>query len=473
MTNSKSSPRWVLGLTAVASFMVALDALVVSTALTAMRTDLGASIGQLEWTVNAYLLTFAVLMMTAAALGDRLGRRRLFSAGLALFATASAACALAPDVDWLIAARAVQGAGAALVMPLGLALLSAAFPAERRRGAMAILSSVTGLSVLCGPLVGGVVVQGISWQWVFWLNVPIAAALMVLARARIDESRGPNIALDAPGLALVTGAALGLVWGLVRGNSAGWGSGEVVGTLALGAVLAAAFVACELRSRAPMLPLALFGSRAFSAGNAAAFLWSASLLGTLFLVAQFLQVALGYGPVDAGLRLMPWGAAVFVAPLLAARMVTLLGDRPMVVGGLAIQAAGTTWIALIADPGMAYARMIAPLILAGAGFALAIPSIQGAVMGAVGPESIGGAAGTLSTVRQLGGVFGVAIAAAVFAGSGGYGSAEAFSDGFVAAIGACAGLSLLGALVGLALPPVRVGSRSLHRTTTGVAPVEG
>jgi hypothetical protein len=295
----------------------------------------------------------------------------------------------------------------------------------------------------------------------------------VLTRARIDESRGPNTALDVPGLALVTGAALGLVWGLVRGNSAGWGSGEVVGALALGAALAAAFVACELRSRAPMLPLHLFASRAFSAGNGAAFLWSASLFGTLFLVAQFLQVALGYGPVAAGLRLMPWGAAVFVAPLLAARMVKILGDRPMVVGGLAIQAAGTTWIALIADPGMAYGRMVAPLILAGAGFALAIPSIQGAVMGAVGPESIGAASGTLSTLRQLGGVFGVAIAAAVFAAAGGYGSAEAFNDGFVAAIAACAGLSLLGALAGLALPPVRVGSRALHRTATGVAPAEG
>jgi len=163
MTNSRSTPRWVLALTSVASFTVALDALVVSTALSTIRTDLGTSIGQLEWTVNAYLLSFAVLMMTAAALGDRLGRRRLFTAGLALFATASAVCALAPDVNWLIAGRAVQGAGAALVMPLGLAMLSAAFPPERRGAAMAIFSSVTGFSVLCGPLLGGAIVQGISW----------------------------------------------------------------------------------------------------------------------------------------------------------------------------------------------------------------------------------------------------------------------------------------------------------------------
>jgi EmrB/QacA subfamily drug resistance transporter len=462
MTNSK----WVLALTATASFMVALDALVVATALSAMRTDLGASVGQLEWTINAYLLSFAVLMMTASALGDRLGRRRLFRAGLALFAAASAACALAPSVEWLIAARAVQGAGAAFVMPLGLALLSAAFPGERRRGAMAILSSVTGLSVLCGPLVGGAVVQGISWQWVFWLNVPIAATLIALAGTRIDESRGPNTALDVPGLVLVTGAALGLVWGLVRGNSAGWASAEVVAALALGIVLGAAFVACELRSRAPMLPVRLFGSRAFSAGNAAAFLWSASLLGTLFLVAQFLQAALGYGPLAAGLRLMPWGVAVFVTPLFATRLMARFDDRQIVAGGLALQAAGTTWIALIATPDLAYGRLLAPLVLAGAGFAIAIPSIQGAVMGAVGPESIGGASGTLSTVRQLGSAFGVAIAAAVFAAAGGYGSPTAFNHGFVAAIGACAGLSLLGALTGLALPTRTGRFAVLHRTAT-------
>jgi len=470
MTNTKSTPRWVLALTATASFMVALDALVVATALSAMRTDLGATIGQLEWTVNAYLLSFAVLMMTASALGDRLGRRRLFTAGLALFAASSAGCALAPDVHWLIVARTVQGAGAALVMPLGLALLSAAFPGERRRGALAILSSVTGLSVLCGPLVGGAVVQGISWQWVFWLNVPIAAVLIVLAHARIDESRGPSTAIDGAGLVLVTGAALGLVWGLVRADSAGWTSDEVLGALALGLALGAAFVAWELRTRAPMLPLRLFGSRSFSAGNAAAFLWSASLLGTLFLVTQFLQAALGYGPVAAGLALMPWGAAVFVAPLFAPRLMALVGDRAMVAGGLTIQAAATAWIALIADPHLPYWQMVAPLAIAGAGFALAMPSIQGSVMGAVGPESIGGASGTLSTLRQLGSAFGVAIAAAVFTGSGGYGSAASFNDGFVAAIGACAGLSLLGALAGLALP-VRVAVPGLHRTATEAASI--
>jgi EmrB/QacA subfamily drug resistance transporter len=460
MTNSKSSPRWVLALAATASFMIALDALVVSTALSTIRTDLGTSIGQLEWTVNAYLLSFAVLMMTAAALGDRLGRRRLFIAGLAIFAVASGACALAPDVGWLIGARAVQGAGAALVMPLGLALLSAAYPPQRRRGALAILSSVTGLSVICGPLVGGAVVQGISWPWVFWLNVPIALVVIVLARTRIDEGRGPDTTLDVPGLVLVTGAALGIVWALVSGNSAGWDSLQVLGSLAVGAVLGIAFVAWELRAGAPMLPLRLFRSRAFSAGNAAAFLWSASLLGTLFLVAQFLQNTLGYGPLGAGLLLMPWGVAVFAAPLFATRLVARFGDRRLVACGLALQAGGSIAIALIAEPGLPYWELVAPLVVAGGGFATAMPSIQGAVMGAVAPESIGRASGTLSTVRQLGSVFGVAIAAAVFAATGGYQSASSFNTGFVAAIAACAGLSLMGALAGLVLP---AGGRVVSR----------
>src|SRR3954465_8327705 len=252
-----TSRTWVLVLTSVASLMVALDALVVTTALSAIRLDLHASIEELEWTVNAYTLSFAVLMMTAAALGDRFGRRRWFVTGVALFTAASAACALAPGVGWLIAARAVQGAGAALVMPLALALLSAAYPPERRGAALGIFSGVTGLAVLGGPVVGGAITQGIAWQWIFWLNVPLGLVLAPLARTRLAESFGPAARIDVPGLALVTGAALGLVWGLVRGNASGWDSAEVVGALAAGAALLAAFVAWERRGAAPRLPARL------------------------------------------------------------------------------------------------------------------------------------------------------------------------------------------------------------------------
>jgi len=276
---------WVLGLTSVASLMVAVDALVVTTALPVIRVYLHASLAGLEWTVNAYVLSLAVLLMTGAALGDRFGRRRLFAAGMGLFVAGSAACALAQNIGWLIAARAVQGAGAAVMLAVGLALLSAGFPPEQRPKALGIFGAVTGLGVVLGPLAGGAVVQGISWPWIFWINVPIGLATIALTQARVGESFGPNSALDLPGLVLITGGAFGIVWALVRGNSADWGSAEVIGALAAGAALLVAFIAWELRARQPMLPMRLFGSRAFSAGNAAIFFLWASALGSVFFLA--------------------------------------------------------------------------------------------------------------------------------------------------------------------------------------------
>src|SRR6266542_1589490 len=217
--SSRSARRWVLALTSMASLMVMLDMLVVTTALSTIRLHLGASIEQLEWTVNAYTLSLAVLLMTASALGDRFGRRRLLVAGLGLFTAASAACALAPSVGWLIAARALQGAGAALVVPLAMALLGAAFPREERGRALGIFSGVTGVALIAGPVVGGAIAQGLAWQWIFWINLPIAVVVIPLVARRIDESFGPSSALDIPGIALVTGSALGLAWALMRGNS--------------------------------------------------------------------------------------------------------------------------------------------------------------------------------------------------------------------------------------------------------------
>ena len=238
-TGMNSKQKWILVLAALAAFMTALDTLVVTTALSTIRRDLGASVEELEWTVNAYNLSFAVLLMTAAALGDRFGRRRVFVAGIGLFVAASAACAVAPSVGALIAARAVQGAGAAAVTTLALALVGAAFPPEKRGGALGIFFAVNGLAVAGGPLVGGAITQGIAWQWIFWLNVPIGLALIPLVLRRIPESHGPDKALDLPGLALVSGGVLGLVWGLVRGNDAGWASAEVLGAFAVAVVFLA------------------------------------------------------------------------------------------------------------------------------------------------------------------------------------------------------------------------------------------
>jgi EmrB/QacA subfamily drug resistance transporter len=451
-TDTKRSIAWVVVLTAIGSFMGALDTLVVSTALPTIRLDLGASISQLEWTVNAYNLAFAVMLVTAAALGDRFGRRRLYAAGLVGFAAASVASALSQNVGMLIAARAVQGVGAAFMMSLGLALLSAAFPAEKRGTAIGLYSAVTGLAVASGPVVGGAVVNGLDWTWIFWLNVPIGLIAAPLALARMRESYGPNTTLDLPGLGLVSAGAFGLVWGLVRGNSAGWGSPEVVGTLAAGALLIAAFVAWERRAKDPMIPISFFRSRAFSAGNLAIFTVFGSLFAEVYFFSQFLQTGLGYDVLEAGLRLMPWtGTFLLVGPI-AGAMADRIGERPLMVTGLLIQAAATTWIALHASADMSYGEFVVPVIVAGIGISMAIPAAQNSVLGSVAQEAVGKAAGTNSVMRELGGVFGIAIAVALFAGAGSYASPQAFVDGFGPAAGVAAVLALVGAVAGSFLP---------------------
>jgi EmrB/QacA subfamily drug resistance transporter len=451
-TDTKSSIAWVVVLTAISSFMAALDVLVVSTALPTIRLDLDASVSQLEWTVNAYNLSFAVMLVTAAALGDRFGRRRLYAAGLVGFAAASAASALSPSIGWLIAARAVQGVGAAFTMSLGLALLSAAFPAEKRGTAIGLFSAITGLAVASGPLVGGAVVNGLDWTWIFWLNVPIGLAAAPLVLIKMRESYGPATGLDLPGLGLVSAGALGIVWGLVRGNTAGWGSLEVVGTLAAGALLVAAFVAWERRAKDPMIPISFFRSRAFSAGNLAIFMVFASLTAEVYFFAQFLQTGLGYDALGAGLRMMPWtGTFLLVGPI-AGAMADRIGERPLMVAGLLLQAAGTIWIALIASPDLSYAEFVVPLVIAGVGISMAIPSAQNSVLGSVAQEAVGKAAGTNSVMRELGGVFGIAITVAVFAGVGSYASAQAFVDGFGPAAAVAAAIALLGAAAGSFLP---------------------
>jgi EmrB/QacA subfamily drug resistance transporter len=406
-----------------------------------------------------------VLLITGAALGDRFGRRRMYAVGLGLFAVASAASALAPDAGWLIAARAVQGAGSALILPLGLALLSAAFPPERRGAAIGIFGAITGLAVASGPLVGGAIVQGLAWQWIFWINVPIGLAAIPFVMRKLDESLGPDTTLDIGGLALITGGALGIVWGLVRGNQAGWASAEVLATLIAGALLVAAFVAWELRAREPMLPMRFFRSRAFAASNAAIFFTLASLFGAVFFYAQLLQTGVGYGPLGTGLRLLPWtGTFMTVAPL-AGALADRIGERPLMVTGLSLQGAGMAWLALIAEPGMAYSQMLAPFIVAGVGISLALPSAQTSAVGSVAFEAIGKAAGVNSMMRELGGVFGIALAVAVFAGAGSYASAASFVDGFGPAIGVAAGLAFAGALVSLALPSRRRSAAPALATT--------
>jgi len=461
-TTSKTSAHWVLALTSAAQFMGALDALIVSTALGTIRHDLHASVGQLEWVVNAYSLTFAGLLMTASVLGDRFGRRRLFTTGVAVFTASSAACAAAPDIGWLIATRAVEGAGAALVTSTGMALLTGAYPPQRRGWALGIFSGVVGFAVLSGPLLGGAITQGLAWQWIFLINLPIGVVLLPLALRRIPERLGPSSAIDLPGVALITAGALGLVWGLVRGNAAGWGSLEVVGPLGAGTALVVAFVVWERRAPAPMLPMRLFGSPTFAIGNAASFLLFASNFSTVFFMAQFQQIALGQGPLAAGVRLLPWTAPLFFVGPRAGALVDRVGERPLIVSGLLLQAAGMALLAISATPGQTYAAMIAPMVIASTGIAIAMPAVQKAVVGSVGPRDIGKASGTYNTMRWFGAVFGVAVLVAVFAATGSYASPHLFTEGFSRAIAVSAAIALLGATIGLRLPSKPAATAIAH-----------
>ena len=460
-----SKQAWALGLASLASFMMALDSLVVTTALSAIRDDLAASIESLEWTVTAYNLPFAVLLLTGAALGDRFGRRRMFAAGLAVFTVASVACALSADVGTLIAARAVQGAGAAMVLPISLTLLSAVFPPAQRGRAMGTYLGLTGLATFGGPFIGGAIAEGLAWPWIFWLNLPIGVVAILLTARRVDESFGPDSRFDLTGVVLVTLGAFGIVWALVRGNGAGWGSAEVLGALVLGVALVVAFVRWEQRTPAPMLPMRFFRARAFATANPANFLVFASLYGTLFFLAQYFQVVRGEGPLGAGLRLMPWTATLMVFAPIAGRLADRVGERRFVVGGLLLQSLGAGWIAVVADVGTGYLEMLPALIIGGAGLTMAMPAAQKAVVGAVRPREIGQASGAFMMLRILGGVFGVAVSVAVFAAVGGYASAEDFSAGFAAAMSAVAGFSIIGMLVALGMPgrrpaPTAVSTRA-------------
>jgi EmrB/QacA subfamily drug resistance transporter len=448
----RSEKNWVLGLTSLASFMMALDALIVTTALATIRSEFGSPVETLQWAVNAFNLSFAVLLLTGAALGDRFGRRRMFAAGIALFVLASAGCALSATAGWLIASRAAQGAGAALVMPLAMAILSSAFGRDERARALGIFSGITGCALIIGAAVGGFITESLGWRWIFWINLPIGVIAIVLVLARLRESFGPAVALDITGLVLVAIAALALVWSLLRGNSAGWSSPEVTSTIIAGLVFAVAFVLFELRAAAPMVPMRLFASRSFASAIVASLLFYAAMYGVVFLLPQFLQNTLGFSPFGAGLRLLPWTATLFVTAPIAGAAVNKFGERPLVVAGLLMQAVGLGWIAMTVAPGLAYSAMVAPLILAGVGVSMAMPAAQNAILGSVVPAEMGKASGVFNMGRFLGGMFGVAALVATFSANGSVDSAAKFSSGFAVAMMLAAALSLAGALAGLCLP---------------------
>jgi EmrB/QacA subfamily drug resistance transporter len=442
---------WTFAISSIALFMVTLDNLVVTTALPVIRVDLHAGLSGLEWTVNAYTLTFAVLLLTGAALGDRFGRRRVFTLGLALFTLASAAAALSTSIGALDAARAIQGVGGAVVMPLTLTILSAAVPPARRGLALGAWGGISGLAVAIGPLVGGAVVSGISWHWIFWLNVPIGLVLAPLAWRRLDESYGPATKLDLPGLALASSGLFGIVWALVRGNSVGWGSAEIVGAFVAGAALVAAFVAWELRTDTPMLPMRFFRNRTFALANVASLFMFFGMFGSIFLLAQFFQTVQGYSPLQSGLRILPWTAMpIFVAPI-AGALSDRVGGHKLMGLGLALQAGGLAWIAFVTAPASAYGAVVLPFILSGAGMAMFFAPVANVVLSSVRPEEEGQASGAQNAIRELGGVFGVAVLASVFSHYGGYGSGASFVEGMQPAVYVGAAVVAVGAAAAFAI----------------------
>jgi EmrB/QacA subfamily drug resistance transporter len=445
---------WTFVITSIALFMVVLDNLVVSTALPVIRVDLGASIEQLEWIVNAYTFTFAVFLLMGAALGDRFGRKRMFIIGLAIFTGASAMAALAPSTEWLIAARALQGLGGAIVTPLTLTLLSAAVSPQRRGAALGAWSGIAGFAVAMGPLVGGAVVEGISWHWVFWLNVPVGLVLLPLA-TQLRESRGPDKALDVPGVVLGGLGLLGIVWGLVNGNSHGWTSPQIVTALVAGALVLAAFVAWELRAAEPMLPMRFFRDRAFSAANGASLFMYFGMFGSIFLLTQFFQTAQGFSPLESGVRVLPWTAMPLIVAPIAGALTDRIGGGRIMATGLALQAIGLAWIAAVTEPTVGYVSLVGPFVLSGIGMGMFFAPVAYVVLSAVKPQEEGKASGANNAIREVGGVFGVAVLASLFAHYGGYTTSQTFHNGLVPALWVGAAAVGVGAVLAALIPPKR------------------
>jgi EmrB/QacA subfamily drug resistance transporter len=471
----RSRAVWAVVVTGLALFMSSLDNLVVSTALPVIRVHLHAGLAGLEWTVNAYTLTFAVLLLSAAAVGERFGRRRIFVMGIALFTGASAVAALAPSIGVLVAARALQGAGGAMIMPLSLTLLSAAVPPERRNFALGIWGAIGGAAVAIGPLVGGAVTTGWSWQYIFWLNVPVGLVLMPLAWWKLSESYGKRSRLDLVGVGLVSLGLFGVVLGLVRGNSNGWSSPTVLGSFVVGALALAGFLTWELRSDHPMLDIRLFRNRAFSAVNVTAMLFSFGMFGSVFFLTQFLQTVQGLSPLDAGIRILPWTAMVMVLAPVVGVLAERWGGKPLVVTGLVFQTVGLTWLASVVTPTTPYSQLIVPFIICGMGMTLFFVPLASVVLGSVPTSLEGVASGANSAFRELGGVLGIAVLGAVFSAHGGYRSGQDYVNGLIPAVYAGAGVVAIGALAALVIPGRRRRrARELEQVpaVVGTAPAE-
>ena len=455
---------WTLLIVSVGLFMVVLDNLVVTVALPSIHRTLGASMQSLEWTVNAYVLSYAVLLLTGSALGDRLGRKRMFVTGIALFTAASAGAALAPSMGLLIVARAIQGVGAAIVTPLTLTLLASAFPPAQRGLALGVWSGISGIAVALGPLVGGAVIQLSSWHWIFWINVPVGLVLAPVAARMLSESYGGERGLDLPGVALASSGMFGVVFGLIRSQTLGWGSTEVLVSLIAGTALLVAFVIHELRTDDPMLPMEFFARRSFAVTNIVSLAMYFGMFGSVFFMSQFLQNVLGNSPLQAGVKLLVWTGAVMVVSPLAGFFSEKFGSRLFMVAGLGLQAIALGWLASLASVDQSYVSMLAPFVLAGSGMALVFAPAANAVLSSVRTDQAGQASGATNAIRELGGVLGISVLSTVFASHGSYASPQDYVNGLVPAVWVGAAVLAAGALIAAALP---------FNTRTQAAAIEG
>jgi EmrB/QacA subfamily drug resistance transporter len=455
-SSARRVPIWLAILAAsLPMFMATLDNLVVTNALPVIGKDMSASIEELQWIVNAYSLSFASLMLMAVALGDRFGRRTLFLVGIAVFTLASAASALATQPWELITARAVQGAGAAALMPLSLTLLVGSVSTRMRPAAIGIWGGISGLGVALGPLIGGAVVEGWNWQAIFWLNVPVGIVAVPLVLLALPNSFGARVRADVIGLLLAGPGVFGIVYGIVRGNDAGWDSFEVIGALAGGAILIAAFIIREHFASAPLLPLRLFRDRSFSMANIVGVTFSFGIFGSIFILIQFLQVVQGHTPLEAGLMTMPWTIAPMIIAPLTGLVVPRVGTRLPIVVGLALEAIAVFWIAAIMSATTPYADMVLPFAIAGIGMGLVFAPISNATLAHMKPADQAKASGTNSTLREIGVALGVAVLTAVFTGAGGTLTPTGYVDAAIPAVMVGAGVLGLSAIIALFLPSGR------------------
>jgi EmrB/QacA subfamily drug resistance transporter len=428
-------PVWLAILAAsIPMFMASLDNLVMTNALPVIHEELGATVEQLQWFVNAYTLSFASFILMAVALGDRFGRRTVFVIGIAVFTLASVFAGFSTDPGQLIAARAVQGLGGAALMPLSLTLLAGSVPARLRPLAIGIWGGVSGLGVALGPLIGGAVVEGWNWQAIFWINVPVGILSVPLALLALPNSFGAKLRADVVGLVLAGVGVLGVVFGIVRGNDAGWSSFQVLGSLIGGGALLVAFVIWESRSPAPLLPLRLFRDRSFSISNIVAFGFSFGMFGAVFILIQFLQVVQGATPLQAAFETTPWTMAPMIIAPLAGLVAPRVGTRLLIIVGLAAQSIALFWLASGLSATETYSDMVGPFILAGIGMGLVFAPISTAVLASMSEKDHAKASGANSTIREIGVALGVAVLTAVFTGAGGQLTPSGYVDAALPAV---------------------------------------